>query len=701
VVAACLGSLVVATGLDAGAAGALVEADPIALVSHTPAGPTTAAAGTSGSPVSSADGAFVAFVSDAPDVVGGQVDANGSNDVFLYERATGAVTLVSHVPGSPGTAANGDSRAPSISADGAFVAFESSAADLVSGQSDPNVAGDIFVFERATGAVHLVSHAAAGPTTAGNRFSRSPVISADGRSVAFESRATDLVAGQVDTNNLLDVFVFERATGAVTLVSHTAASPTTAGNGVSLSPSIDAGGRFVAFVSAATDLVNGLVDTNAADDVFVFDRGTGSLTTVSHPPGNAGATAAGASGTPVISGDGAFVAFVSFASDLAAGTTDANGDAADVFLHERATGAVALVSHAAAASTTTSNGYSFLPSISHDGGFVAFASTGTDLVTGQTDTSGAFDVFVYSRAAGGLVLVSHTPASATTAANRFSTRPQISANAKVVAFESAATDLVTGQVDANDATDLFVSQVASGTTGLVSHEAAGPTTAANGDSDSASVSGNGAFVAFQSTATNLVPGQVDLNEATDVFQAAGQEGRAAPADFDGDGDTDVSVFRPSTGTWFVRNGPVSSFGTSGDVPVPGDYDGDGDTDIAVFRPASGVWFVQGGATAAWGTSGDIPVPGDYDGDGDTDMAVFRPSTGIWFVRGGTTVAWGASGDIPVPGDYDGDGDTDIAVYRPATGTWFVLGGAVTPFGTSGDVPLPLPDAIRRFVPASP
>ena len=112
------------------------------------------------------------------------------------------------------------------------------------------------------------------------------------------------------------------------------------------------------------------------------------------------------------------------------------------------------------------------------------------------------------------------------------------------------------------------------------------------------------------------------------------------ADFDGDGDTDVSVFRPASGYWFVSGGSTTSFGTTGDIPVPGDYDGDGDTDVAVYRPSSGYWFVQGGGITKFGTSGDIPVPGDYDGDGDTDMAVFRPSTGYWFVNGGPIVSFG-------------------------------------------------------------
>jgi hypothetical protein len=167
-------------------------------------------------------------------------------------------------------------------------------------------------------------------------------------------------------------------------------------------------------------------------------------------------------------------------------------------------------------------------------------------------------------------------------------------------------------------------------------------------------------------------------------------------DYDGDGDTDVAVFRPSNGYWFVQGGITTGWGTNGDIPVPGDYDGDGDTDIAVFRPSTGVWFVNGGAITAWGTNGDIPVPGDYDGDGDTDIAVFRPSTGVWFVNGGPTIAWGTSGDIPVPGDYDGDGDTDVAVFRPSNGYWFVNGGALSQFGTNGDIPLPLPYAIGSF-----
>ncbi len=160
------------------------------------------------------------------------------------------------------------------------------------------------------------------------------------------------------------------------------------------------------------------------------------------------------------------------------------------------------------------------------------------------------------------------------------------------------------------------------------------------------------------------------------------------ADFDGHRDTDVSVFRPSTGLWYVQDGLAVGWGTSGDIAVPGDYTGDGTTDLAVFRPSTGTWYVRNGIAANFGTSGDVPVPGDYNGDGTTDLAVFRPSTSTWFVRGGVSATFGTSGDIPVPGDYNGDGTTDIAVFRPSTGTWFVRNGASLPFGTLGDIPVP-------------
>ncbi|MBK8148626.1 MAG: VCBS repeat-containing protein [Acidobacteria bacterium] len=179
-----------------------------------------------------------------------------------------------------------------------------------------------------------------------------------------------------------------------------------------------------------------------------------------------------------------------------------------------------------------------------------------------------------------------------------------------------------------------------------------------------------------------------------------------PGDFTGDGKSDVSIFRPSSGEWFVLRSEDSSFysfpfGANGDVPVPADYDGDGKTDAAVFRSSNSTWNIQrssGGTTIqGFGVSGDRPVPADYDGDGKADIAVFRPSLGQWWLNrstaGGIAVTFGSATDRTVQGDYTGDGKTDIAIWRPSNGEWFILRSEdftfySFPFGAGGDTPAP-------------
>jgi hypothetical protein len=163
---------------------------------------------------------------------------------------------------------------------------------------------------------------------------------------------------------------------------------------------------------------------------------------------------------------------------------------------------------------------------------------------------------------------------------------------------------------------------------------------------------------------------------------------APRADFNGNGTSDISVFRPSTGAWFARNQPTVFLGAGGDVPVPCDYNGDGSTDEAVFRPSVGGWYVEGQNPVFFGLSGDIPVPGDYNGDGQCDRAVFRPSVGGWYIHGQNTAFFGLDGDIPVPGDYNGDGRTDVSIFRPSVGGWYRAGVTTTFMGLNGDVPVP-------------
>jgi len=172
------------------------------------------------------------------------------------------------------------------------------------------------------------------------------------------------------------------------------------------------------------------------------------------------------------------------------------------------------------------------------------------------------------------------------------------------------------------------------------------------------------------------------------------------SDFDGDGKTDVLVFRPSNGAWYLQQSQAGfrgvTFGQSGDVIVPADYDGDGKTDVAVCR--NGTRYLlqssSGFTAVAFGDANDIPVPSDYDGDGQTDIAVFRPSSGVWYLLrsqfGFTGVAFGQNGDKPIAADYDGDGKADIAVFR--NGTWYIqrsqLGFTGITFGESTDKPIP-------------
>ena len=180
--------------------------------------------------------------------------------------------------------------------------------------------------------------------------------------------------------------------------------------------------------------------------------------------------------------------------------------------------------------------------------------------------------------------------------------------------------------------------------------------------------------------------------------------RITPGDYDGDGKTDLSVYRD--GDWYTINSSNSTFsavhfGIATDKPVQNDYDGDGKTDLAVYRPAEGTWYLlrsQAGFTGVqFGNATDVPTPSDYDGDNKADISVFRPSDGTWYrvnssTNGFVGVQFGTNGDIPVPGDFDGDTRTDVAVFRPSLGDWYVLkssGGLILQhFGANGDVPAP-------------
>jgi Tol biopolymer transport system component len=436
---------------------------------------------------------------------------------------------------SDGSEGNRGSYGGSVSADGRYVAFHSFASNLVPGDTNgcvgdygEDICADVFVHDRVTRETARVSVASDG--TQGDESSFAASITADGRYVAFTSRAGNLVQGDTntcleyddETINCADVFVHDRATGETSWVS--IAGDGTAGNGRSSGARITADGRYVAFDSFANNLVPG--DTNTCPvpwpsrrelrdcpDVFVHDRVAGATTRVSVSSG--GTQGNGRSGGASISGGGRYVAFESEASNLVQGDTntcdDFNGEpisCSDIFVHDRATGETTRVSIASDGSEADS--YSYGASISADGRYVAFTSRAGNLV--PDDTNDRTDVFVHDRATGQTTRVSVT--SDGTQVNAFSSGGSISGNGRYVAFDSYVWP---GAGDPPDCgrypcTDAFVHDSVTGETVRIS--VAGDGAAGNWYSWSSDISGDGRYVVFYS-GSSLLPEGVDYDY--DIF----------------------------------------------------------------------------------------------------------------------------------------------------------------------------------------
>jgi len=374
---------------------------------------------------------------------------------------------------TPGASAS--SSSPAISADGRYVAFTSRANNLVSG--DTGDLTDVFLHDRMTSTTQAL-------TLGGNSTSFDVSISADGRYVVFSSNATNLVPN--DNNGFTDIFVYDRDTDTTALV-------TNGSNFSSSEASISADGRFVAFRSGASSLVSG--DSNRQFDIFVFDRATNTteqLTTGSNDQSN----------DPAISADGQFVAFSSKASNLVVGDTNGHRD---IFVHNRATGETRLL-------TKVGDDDSADPSISADGQLVAFDSQANNLIPGDPDIPQSFftlasSAFIFDQATDSISRI--TP----NLDGSIGFNPSISADGQLVAFQTDTTVLL--PTDLNDSRDVLIYNRAADNferlaTGI-EYEVAG----GNADSAEPSVSGNGRFVAYESNASDLVIG--DTNFRSDIF----------------------------------------------------------------------------------------------------------------------------------------------------------------------------------------
>lgn len=697
------------------------------LVSRAAGSPSTTANHESVAHAMSANGEFALFGSRASNLVTGVSDSNGTGDVFLVSRSTGDITLVSRSAGSAVVAANSDSFPVAISGNGQWILFSSHATNLVPGVTDSNENLDVFLYRVSTGAIELVSKSVAGMTT-GNNFSAGIALSDDADLVLFMSRASNLASGVVDENNGDDVFVYQRSTGSTSLVSRSANSPSVPANNNSSPIGISSDGEWIVFNSDATNVVAGVIDSNNATDAFLYQRSSGSISLVSRAASSPITTANAQSRARSISSDGQWVAFSSVATNLVNGILD-NNSTQDAFLFQTTTQAVSLVSRTGDSATTTANNFSTPTALSADGEWVLFSSAGTDLVAGVADANGInTDVFLYRRSTGGVSLVSRSAGSAAQTGSSYSEPVAISPDAGLILFRSRASDLVAGVVDSNGADDVFVYRRDVGTVGLVSRSNNSLTVSANGASSSQLISSNGDWVLLNSRARNLVIGVTDSNNAEDVFLFQRSTGvmtlvsrSATSANRTANGQSTATAIS-ADGNWVLFTSAATNL-------VPGIIEGNGLADVFLYQRSTGtITLVSRSATSASTTadaqSGSVAISADgewvlfssqatnlvldiADENAETDIFLFRRSTGsvtlVSRAAGSAATASRGSAGLGISADgnrvlfysqatdliaglSDSFDTTDVFLYDRSTGTVSLISRAFDSPSTTANSP---------------
>jgi hypothetical protein len=613
---------------------------------------------------------------------------------------------------------NNKSTASNMSDDGRYVAFESSASDLVCG--DTNGYSDIFIKDLVSGAIAMVSTDSSGVQSDG--CSDAPCISGDGRYVAFQSSASNLVSG--DTNGYsgwyTDIFVKDLASGVTTRASTDSSG--VEGTSVSNTPSISNDGRYVAFESSASNLVSG--DTNGYPDIFVKDMVSGDTTRVSTD--SSGVQGDGLSDGPSIRGDGRYVAFRSSSSNLVPG--DTNGYA-DVFVKDMVSGDTTRVSTDSSAVQGVIQDDTSIACINDNGRYVAFRTFTSSLVSGKTNWHSGIVVK-------DLVSGITTPVSTNSLGeegNSSSAAPSISGDGRYVAFESDANNLVSG--DRNSSNDIFVKDMVSGVTTRISTDKS-PLNG-NGDSWQPSISDDGLYVAFASKAGNLHSWDTI---GADVFRAANPLANHAPTrlsltasgvpenatsgtlvgnlrttDIDA-GETFVYTLLDDAGGRFkivgdqvlVDNGTRLDFETAASYTIrvrATDQGGAGVSyeqdlvitvtdvydvaSIGLFDPATSFFRLRcsntsGGADYTFGYgeagAGWTVLSGDWNGDGQTGVGLYDPRSSTFYLSNAYetgfaeyTFGYGEPGGgwVPLVGDWNGDGQAGVGLYDPKGSTFYL------------------------------
>lgn len=356
---------------------------------------------------------------------------------------------------------------------------------------------NVYVRDINSGITELISVTSGG--SGGSAASFSPSISSDGRYVVFVSQATDLVAG-LDDNLANDIFMRDRQAGTTVRISQTSVGGV--GNFGSVKPRISPDGRYIVFESSATNL-EGTPDTNNSPDIFLWDQTAAVMERVSLTA--AGGIPAAGSFSPGVSADGRYIVYHSGAVDMVTGDL---GVAVDVFIRDRQLARTERVS--VAFPFGDPNADSFDASISHDGRYVAFASEASNLVSG-TDVNGQSDIFIRDL----VTLTTQVVSRSTSGALGFgeSSEPRISGDGRRVVFQSDAPNLVDG--DTNGSIDIFVRDLLSGVTQRVSVRTFGVQASDQENSSSPSISTDGRTVAFESRSEDLVDD--DSNGVSDVF----------------------------------------------------------------------------------------------------------------------------------------------------------------------------------------